>query len=200
MKGKVVVLTVALVFGGAVANKRIAEGMVRCYNKYGQIIEVASRRYGVPSSLSLSVAYWESSCRPDAQRYEPHVALWPSVRNAPPAERRFRATSFGIFQVLGVTARGMGYTGTPQQFQRPEINAEYGIRYLGGRYREWGNWNDALAAYNGGRGAVLRKRRIGTYGPQVEAYVRGVQALDRIYARRIIEAAEKLREVNSGRI
>lgn len=196
MKHKAIVLTVALVFGGIVSNQRIADGMVKCYNKYGQILEATSQRHGVPPSLALSVAYWESGCRADAQRYEPHVALWPSVKNAPAAERRWLASSYGLFQVLGVTARGLGFTGTPEEFQRPEVNTEYGIRYLGGRYREWGSWEAALAAYNGGRGAILRKRRIGTYGPQVEAYVRGVQALERIYAKRIIETAAKLKEAN----
>jgi len=185
-----IVLTVTLVFGAAAVglSQKTAAGMVACWNRYGEVIYAAATRHAVPPALALSVAYWESGCDPTRTRYEPHVALWPSVRSHPPAERKFRATSFGLFQVLGVTARSMGYTGTPEQFRQPAINAEYGIRYLAAKHQQYGNWSDALAAYNGGHGAVLRRHHIGTYGLSVEKYVRGVLALKRLYAEPIIGA------------
>lgn len=185
-----VVLVAATIFAGmAGINTRTAGAMTACWNKHGAHIDTLAQQHKVSQALILSLVYWESGCRENSVRFEPHVYNWPAVvrmAGGNNAERRFLASSYGLAQVLGVTARGMGYKGTPEEFGAASL--EYGVRYLAGKLKQYGNENDALAAYNGGHGAILRKQRIGIYGVSVEAYVRGVLALRRVYATPILTA------------
>lgn len=75
----------------------------------------------------------------------------------------------GLFQLVASTAKGLGVTNVWDPIQ----NANAGCQYLANQYKSFGNWGQALAAYNVGAGAVrsfitgkpLVTRR-GTINPQ----------------------------------
>lgn len=188
-----VVLTAASIFAGASGiNWRTANGMTACWNSYGPQIDILAQRHQVSQSLAVSLVYWESGCRESAVRFEPGVYRWPAVirmAKGNDAERRFLSSSFGLAQVLGVTARGMGYAGGHEEFKIRSL--EYGMRYLAGKHRQYGNWDDALRAYNGGHGAVVRRKA------RVEAYVVGVNALRERYGKKIV--SEWLKRIKEAR-
>jgi len=129
----------------------------------------AAERFGVPVDLIRAVIRVESGGDRWAMRYEPRFQwLWdiergasfdgddpdamPSIQPASsPTEYHAQRTSFGLMQVMGATARQLG-------FDRPFLTAlceldtgiEYGCRYLARLYDEYGDWEKAAAAYNAG--------------------------------------------------
>lgn len=184
------IIAAVLAAAGVALNQRLVYGMTNCWDRFGPRIDALAQRYDVSQSLVLALVFHESGCNANAVRFEPHVYLWPDVvrrARGNRSERRFLASSYGVAQVLGVTARGMGYAGSPADFKYRSL--EYGVRYLAGKYRQYRAWDDALAAYNGGPGAVLRKQRTGSYGVRVNLYVRTVKALQHKYANAIVRVA-----------
>ena len=73
----------------------------------------------------------------------------------------------GIFQLMPATAAQLGVN--PYDVTG---NIDGGIAYLGQQYSRFGNWNDALAAYNWGPENVLNAG--GVYPASVASYVNGV--------------------------
>lgn len=73
----------------------------------------------------------------------------------------------GIFQLMPATAAQLGVN--PYDVTG---NIDGGIAYLGQQYSRFGNWNDALAAYNWGPENVLNAG--GAYPASVSSYVNGV--------------------------
>jgi soluble lytic murein transglycosylase-like protein len=182
-KRRVAVAVVAAGLAATGVHARTARAMAACWVDWGTKINAVAVKYHVSQATILAVMYHESGCNPRAVRLEPHLYHSPEIirrARGDEAERRFLASSWGVMQVLGATARGMGYTLRPEEFA--DYSLEYGTRYLALKLRQWGSLQDALAAYNGGDGAVLRKRRTGTYGPRVELYVRTVLVLRSQYA------------------
>lgn len=76
------------------------------------MINAAAARHGVPVSLVHRVVQRESDYRADA-------------RNGP---------YWGLMQMLPETARTMGHRGPPEALLDPEVNLEYGVRYLRGAW------------------------------------------------------------------
>ncbi|MGH6628097.1 MAG: transglycosylase SLT domain-containing protein [Burkholderiales bacterium] len=58
----------------------------------------------------------------------------------------------GLTQITLTTARGLGFRGTSDQLNEPEINLRYGLRYLRAMYDQVGrgDWIRAYAGYNAG--------------------------------------------------
>jgi hypothetical protein len=81
--------------------------------------------YGVPVSLAQAVAQKESGMNPNAVG---------------------SAGEIGLFQVKPSTAAQFGIT----NLSDPTQNAQAGLSYLQQLYNQFGNWTDALEAYNGG--------------------------------------------------
>jgi soluble lytic murein transglycosylase-like protein len=90
-------------------------------------IKNASDKYGVPLNISLGVAKVESNFSPTAVS---------------------RKGAGGLFQLMPGTASGYGVTDVFDPIQ----NANAGNKFLAAMYVKYGNWNDALAAYNWGPG------------------------------------------------
>lgn len=97
---------------------------------WSRYVESAATRYGVPPSLINSVINVESGGQPGAV----------SGRGAG-----------GYMQLMPDTFAevqkkyGLG----PDRFD-PETNINAGTAYIGQLYKQFGNWNDAIAAYNAG--------------------------------------------------
>jgi len=117
-------------------------------------VKYQARIYGVDPALACAVVEQESNWNVWAIRYEPafftrYVA---SQVNLSDTERTARATSWGLFQIMGQTARERGFKG---QFLSSLCDPMWGIpagcEFLGHLLTiKGGNQTDALLAWNGG--------------------------------------------------
>ncbi len=95
----------------------------------GMIAESA-RRYGVPAEIAIAVAQRETNFNQEAIG---------------------AAGEVGLFQLMPGTAGDLGVN--PHDIYQ---NIDGGVRYLREQYDRFGNWQQALQAYNAGPGNVMR--------------------------------------------
>lgn len=114
------------------------------------VLQNASASSGVPYSILQALAYQESSYNPTA------VPPGCSGQNC----------GQGLLQVTPATGASLGLT-NPFDAQ---ANANAGAAYLMQMYQKFGNWNDALVAYNEGPGAFAQS---GAY-PSSAAYAQAI--------------------------
>lgn len=110
------------------------------------MIEAEAIRQGVPVSIALAVAEQESNFNQAA---------------------RGSSGEIGVFQLMPATAGGLGV----DPFKLDQ-NIVGGITYLSQQFSKFGNWDEALAAYNAGPGKVTR----GTIPSSTHNYVNEVFA------------------------
>src|SRR5579885_2110631 len=109
-----------------------------CASYYDSEVQAASAKYGVPPDIINAVIHQESGGNPNA--YNP---------NDP---------SYGLMGVQYGTAKDMGYKGPAPSnppkptdpLMQPANNIDAGTAYLAYQYKRYGNWPDAISAYNGG--------------------------------------------------
>ena len=106
---------------------------------YMSTIQAAAEAYGVPEDVILAVIETESGFKPDAKSTT-------GVR--------------GLMQVTQDTYKGLGFTGDRSD---PTNSINAGTKLLSQLYRQYGNWDDAFTAYNGGSHGV-RGMRSGDWG------------------------------------
>jgi soluble lytic murein transglycosylase-like protein len=94
-----------------------------------QMISNAAQQYGVPSQIATEVAITESNLNPNAVS---------------------SAGAVGVMQLMPQTAASLGVTDPAD----PQQNINGGVKYLSQLYAQFGNWDQALAAYNAGPGNV----------------------------------------------
>lgn len=85
-------------------------------------------------------------------------------------------TSYGLCQIQYETAVFVRYGGDAQGLMNVYTNAIYSAEFLRFQYRRYGNWYDAIAAYNAGKAS---KDRFGSYYNAI--YVQEVMKLCRDY-------------------
>lgn len=128
-----------------------------------KLISSAANTFNLPATLVAAMVQVESGGDPFAMRYEPaffekYVLPNHALKACPPCsletERQARATSWGLMQVMGETARGLGFSG-------PFLSAltdcatglEFGCRLLArlkAKYQAEHGWPGVCAAYNAG--------------------------------------------------
>lgn len=91
----------------------------------------------------------------------------PLIPEAPTTGEFGRATSWGLMQLLGETAREMGFAGSFPELCVPEINLTYGCKKLYGCIQARGDVSKALLMWNGGAN--------GSYPQQVLARMKNYQ-------------------------
>jgi Transglycosylase SLT domain len=101
---------------------------------YNALIAQEAEAQGVPPSIALAVAQTESG----VTQFTPGGQVLTSSAGA-----------LGIFQLEPATAAGLGVDPTDEL-----ENIQGGIAYLAQLYQQYGNWTQALAAYNWGPGNV----------------------------------------------
>ncbi len=128
-----------LIFAGILMN-RIAKGLEhQAYpTDYSEYIEPAAQRNELPLSVVYAVTRQESSFDPLAES---------------------EAGARGLMQITQETYEWVEYAGGGSgaswaDMYNPESNVDYCTWLLGYLYKEFGNWECALAAYHAGRGAV----------------------------------------------
>lgn len=142
-------------------------------DRFYTLITESALRHQVSQSYLQAIIHQESGGNPRALRLEP----------------RIHEASYGLMQLLGRTAKRLGFRGPLADLYDPRINIPLGARYFSGlltKYREPGA---ALAHYNGGPKAGRawkqgnRRRRASRYAVTVLAlrtyYVRRNRALGR---------------------
>ena len=130
---------------------------------HSSLIESAASSHGLPSRLVRAVVGVESGGNTWSFRFEPafyerYVRPDKTIRAVAPCsldtERQARATSWGLMQVMGATARGLGFDRSfLSELADPALGLEYGCRLLArlrDRHKGSMGWGGAVAAYNAG--------------------------------------------------
>lgn len=114
------------------------------------MLDQAADAHGIPRAILKGIAQRESSWR----QFESD--------GSPVAGRNSSSTDWGILQINDLAH--------PDAFPRAKtdlaFNLDYGATYLASQFRRYGNWQDAVAAYNAGS---VRRSGSGQYANQ--AYV-----------------------------
>lgn len=124
---------------------------IKRYWQHQPTVIAAARAEGIDPALLMAVAAIESRFNHDAV--------------SPKGAR-------GLTQVMPMTGASMGVH-DERWLHYPETNLRLGARYLAMQWRQFKNWELALAAYNAGPGAVQRYGGIPPYA-ETQAYVREV--------------------------
>lgn len=121
------------------------------------MVENAARKNALDFWTLVAQVEKESSGNPEAKRWEENYR-WFFPRGSQPTgdELAFQKTSWGLLQIMGATARELGYRvpalvwpASPLK-NDPVIALDLGCRYLTRQIRRWGTLRDALSAYNAG--------------------------------------------------
>jgi soluble lytic murein transglycosylase-like protein len=133
-------------------------------------IDVSATRRGLDPLLVSAIVQVESSGDEGAMRFEPH---WydrlddvdPPRGVSAATERMQLSTSWGLMQVLGVTAREFGCDAPfLSVLCEPVVGIEYGCQVLASKFERYdGVTLDAVAAYNAGS---VRLSADGSYANQ----------------------------------
>ena len=135
-----VVLIISIIFGFAfdIALSVIEKQIYPKPKEYAPFVEKYSAEYGVPEDMIYAVIKTESSFDSSAVSNKGAVGLMQML-----PETFEWLTKDILRDHLGA---GMLYD--------PETNIKYGTYYLSRLYNRFGDWDTALAAYNGGEGNV----------------------------------------------
>lgn len=113
--------------------------------------------YGIDFSVMAAICEHESSWNTYAIRYE---RGWPYVSNSKnmavlngisqATEEVLQQTSWGLGQIMGGTARGLGWKGPLVRLCEPEIGLDYACKYFKKNCDRFPSIDKKLAAYNAG--------------------------------------------------
>lgn len=141
---------------------------------YTALLRQTSETYGVPFDILEALVLQESSGHADAFRFEPE--FYERYIKTNPKALGFRfgplaACSYGLMQVMLETVLEAGYTDRPELLFVPRVGLAWGAKHFRALL-DWalGDVEQALAAYNGGKGGNLtRPFRNAAYAQQVFA-------------------------------
>lgn len=123
--------------GDSIVSKTVSVlGLWRAPEKYAAMIDQAERANGLPASMLERLLWQESRYREDI--------ITGRVRSP--------VGALGIAQFMPATAAELGIDPL-----NPAQAIPAAARYLRGLYNRFGNWSEALAAYNWGQGNVARR-------------------------------------------
>ena len=137
----------------------------------------------MPPEVALGIIEIESSGDPYAAKINPTYPYTMMQAKRPvgcsvDVERLFQKTAWGLMQVMGATARELGFDGWLSELVVPETNVRLGIEFLGrkmSQHLERDGIEGVVAAYNGG---APRRRPDGRFTNQG-------------YVDRVMEAAKR---------
>lgn len=122
--------------------------------------EGIAKQFGLDPHLLCAIIDVESSWRPYAVRFEPIFNLSRIESDIPgfakengitvDTERVLLKCSWGLGQVMGATARSLGFMGPLPQLCEPYVGALWAARYLLKITKKYKSRNDQIAAYNAG--------------------------------------------------
>lgn len=121
-----------------------------------ELVALAKRRaaaLNLDPAIVCAMCERESSWDPWMIRYEPDFrSRYVAPLHLPPTVEIARSVSWGLMQVMGQTARELGYVEQFAKLCDPPIGLYWGCRDFARKMREAGNNNveKALLEYNGG--------------------------------------------------
>jgi len=122
------------------------------------LIEPVAKRYDLDISLVVAIVMAESSGIKEKIRYEKGYPFFNDTEGfakknciTRDTETNAQKMSWGLMQVMGSTARDMGFTDLLPKMIYPNFNIEIGCKYLGYLFKKYeGNKERAISAYNAG--------------------------------------------------
>jgi soluble lytic murein transglycosylase-like protein len=121
------------------------------------LVDVAAKKNALDFWTLVAQVEKESSGNPNAIRLEPNFKwFYPKGVFLAGDELEFQRTSWGLLQIMGATARELGYTVPATPWPSGPLKADavaaldLGCRYMASKIQRWGNIHDALSAYNAG--------------------------------------------------
>lgn len=148
------------------------------------LLSLLNRRFD--PALTLAQAIAESNLDTAARRFEKAVYDRFIQQGISPGKAQLKATSWGLFQIMGYNLENMGYPVTNLEWLNnylndPALQVESFLKF------SWQLLNDHkgdirkyLAAYNGGQGAVNAEKSNGFFGP-AEPYVQKVLKIAKLW-------------------
>lgn len=133
------------------------------------IIKAKASERDIDPWLLAAICWKESRGFVYAARYEPHYRWTYNTEKfarmqgiSVETEKNLQKQSYGLAQVMGGTARWMGFTGPLPALYRPENNLYWAAKYLRHLADKQNKFNqkDLIAAYNAGS---VRKDARGNY-------------------------------------
>lgn len=159
-----------------------------------EMITEKSRLADLQPEMILAIIETESDGNPYAATYHANYS-WINMQTKRPADCHPNTESvqqrmaWGLMQIMGATARNIGFEGWLTELTIPVVNIAIGMKYLAGlseRYLESDGIDGVIAAYNAGS---PKKTADGKYRNQ--AYVDKVKNLMLKYAALIPEKVEE---------
>jgi hypothetical protein len=165
------------------------------------MIFMMARQAQIPPELVLALIEVESEGNPYAVRMHPTYAYTMPQAKRPSActmetELYLQRSSLGLMQVMGATARSVGFDGWLPELFDPVLNARTGIAHLSNlmsKHRNKHGIAGVVAAYNGG---APRKRPDGKFVNQ--AYVDKVMKAMERYEPIVKEKEEAAAEAHNS--
>jgi soluble lytic murein transglycosylase-like protein len=148
-----------------------------------ETINIKAAEFDVDPDLIEAFVMTESSGNPKATRYEPNfykAYIQPLLvkQLLTPMEAIDRATSWGLMQIMGQTARERGFNSPFIDLYEPATGLHWGITHLKKqmkRYKEQGE-DYAIAAYNAGSARMENGRFVNQgYVDRMRGYLKQIK-------------------------
>jgi len=120
--------------------------------QFAWVINDTALKYDLDPLLVHAIIQVESAYDPLAFRYESHIKPVSHKCKGQTAatERVLQKSSIGLMQVLGKTARGLGFTEKLGQLTLPAINVDLGCKLLRELFDRYSNLHEVISSYNQG--------------------------------------------------
>jgi hypothetical protein len=113
--------------------------------------------HNTDKKLLLALAKQESSLDENATRFEPEWQLFKEpllfsdrLVITFETEQTHQATSWGLMQIMGVTARDLGFKGQLPSLIYPDVNIVWGYKKIVQLRKKYPDLLDVIASYNSG--------------------------------------------------
>lgn len=119
--------------------------------------EVAAAHALHPEFVAAFVST-ESAGIPEVTRYEkewsffhqPVSDIAAKLKITVATEQMAQSHSYGLMQIMGATARDLGYEGYLHELCQPKLGLEFGCRYLAQKQLRYQDLGDLISSYNAG--------------------------------------------------
>ncbi len=121
------------------------------------VVRDLCKGYGIDFTIMAAICETESNWNPYATRYEARFKYISEIQGyarvnhiTVDTEKIQQMTSWGIGQIMGATARSMGYSGPLVRLCEPELGLEYACMYFKNNCDRFPSNDRKIAAYNAG--------------------------------------------------
>jgi len=125
--------------------------------QFRHLLTAECERQGLEADYMEALIMKESAGNPWVTRYEPgwnyfeNPELWShKLGQTLDTEINGQKISYGLCQVMGGTARWLGFSGYFPELCDPEVSIHFGCQLLAQKLRKHGSYEAALSAYNAG--------------------------------------------------